>query len=200
MNPASDADVIGRSLVDAQAFGAIFDRHAEALLRYAARRAGREVAEGLIGELFRIAFERRKSFDSSYPSARPWLYGIAANLLHKHRRAEARRLRANARLAAEVRMSDGRRASRASSAADAQLLLPSVVEAIEALPQGEREALLLYAWEELPYEAIAAALSVPVGTVRSRLNRARARLRELDPAERTTGSRSKEPRSARRRK
>jgi RNA polymerase sigma-70 factor (ECF subfamily) len=84
----------------------------EEIERIHARRAGREVAEGLIGELFRIAFERRKSFDSSYPSARPWLYGIAANLLQKHRRAEARRLRANARLAAEGRTSDGGRASR----------------------------------------------------------------------------------------
>jgi RNA polymerase sigma factor (sigma-70 family) len=197
MIPASDADVIGRSLVDPQAFGAIFDRHAEAMLRYTARRAGREAAESLIGELFRIAFERRKSYDSSYPSARPWLYGIAANLLQKHRGAEARRLRATARLAAERPARDKRRAS---SAADAQLLLPAVVEAIEALPQGEREALLLYAWEELPYEAIASALNVPVGTVRSRLNRARARLRELDPSDRRTGSRSSQPGSARRRK
>jgi RNA polymerase sigma-70 factor (ECF subfamily) len=196
MSPASDADVIGRSLVDAQAFAAIFDRHAEALLRYAARRAGREVAEGLIGELFRIAFERRKSFDSSYPSARPWLYGIASNLLHKHRRAEARRLRASARLAAERRASD---AGRASREAEARILLPSVVEAIEALPEAERETLLLYAWEELPYDAIAAALNVPVGTVRSRLNRARARLRELDPPERRMKSRSSPRRSARRR-
>ena len=195
MSSGSDADVIGRSLVDPQAFGEIFARHAEALLRYAARRAGREVAEGLIGELFRVAFERRKSYDASYPSARPWLYGIAANLLFKHRRAEARRLRANARLAAEQPASDSRRSARA---ADAQLLLPGVVELIEALPQGEREALLLYAWEELSYEEIAAALCVPVGTIRSRLNRARSRLRELDPHEGRTVSRSSKPRSARR--
>lgn len=178
MSLASDVEEIARSLVHPQAFGAIFDRHAEAILRYAARRAGREVAESLIGEVFRIAFERRKSYDPSYPSARPWLYGIAANLLQKHRRAEARRFRANARLAAERSASDG---GRASSAVDARLFLPRVVEAIEALPRGEREALLLYAWEELPYDAIAAALNVPVGTVRSRLNRARSRLRELDP-------------------
>src|SRR5262245_24728152 len=121
MSPGSDADVIGRSLVDPQAFGAIFARHAESILRYAVRRAGREAAEGLIGEVFRIAFERRKSYDSSYPSARPWLYGIAANLLAKHRRAEARRLRANARLVAEQTAGDSGRAVRA---ADAQLLLP----------------------------------------------------------------------------
>ncbi len=196
MSPGSDADVIGRSLADPQAFGAIFARHAEAILRYAARRAGREAAEGLIGEVFRVAFERRKSYDSSYPSARPWLYGIAANLLFKHRRAEARRLRANARLAAEQLASDSGRAPRAS---DAALLLPQVVDVIEALPDVERETLLLYAWEELPYEEIAAALSVPVGTVRSRLNRARARLRELDAREGGTMSRSSRRKPARRR-
>jgi RNA polymerase sigma-70 factor (ECF subfamily) len=194
MSPASDADVIGRSLADPPAFGAIFDRHAEAILRYAARRAGREAAESLIGDVFRIAFERRKTYDDAYPSARPWLYGIAANLLHKHRRAETRRLRASARLAAEAAESDGRRSS---SAAEAHLALVRVVEAIEALPDGEREALLLYAWEELPYEAIAVALKVPVGTVRSRLNRARARLRELNAPERRTKDRSSSPRSAR---
>jgi RNA polymerase sigma-70 factor (ECF subfamily) len=196
MSSGSDADVIGRSLSDPQAFGAIFARHAEAILRYAARRAGREAAEGLIGEVFRVAFERRKSYDTSYPSARPWLYGIAANLLSKHRRAEARRLRANARLLAEQVASDSGRAART---ADTQHLLAQIVDRIEALPEGEREALLLYAWEELPYEEIAAALSVPVGTVRSRLNRARARLRELDPPQGRTMSRSSRSRPARRR-
>jgi RNA polymerase sigma-70 factor (ECF subfamily) len=69
---------------------------------------------------------------------------------------------------------------RASAAAlDARLLLPRVADAIESLPDSEREALLLFAWEELPYESVAEALELPIGTVRSRLNRARARLREL---------------------
>ncbi len=196
MSSGSDADVIGRSLVEPQAFGEIFARHGEALLRYAARRAGREVAEGLLGELFRIAFERRKSYDASYPSARPWLYGIAANLLYKHRRAEARRLRANARLVAEQPASDSGGAARA---ADAQLELAAVVDAIESLPEGEREALLLYAWEELSYDEIAAALCMPVGTIRSRLNRARARLPELEPRDGGTKCRSSSRQTARRR-
>lgn len=192
-----DSELIGRSLVDAQAFGAIFDRHAEAILRYAARRAGREIAEGLVGEVFRIAFERRKSFDSSHPSARPWLYGIAANLLAHHRRSEARRLRATARVAAGDAPADGRRVA---AAADARRLLPLVIDAIETLPEGEREALLLYAWEELPYEEIAAALGVPVGTIRSRLARARARLRELEAPRGQQGKRPRQPRSERRRR
>ena len=172
----SDAEVIGRSLGEPEAFGLIYDRHAPALLRFLGRRAGARIAEELVGELFRIAFERRKTFDVSRASALPWLYGIGSNVLLKHRRAEARRLRASARMAAAGGAAD-RRAS--AAALDARLLFPRVADAIESLPDGEREALLLFAWEELPYESVAEALELPIGTVRSRLNRARARLREL---------------------
>jgi RNA polymerase sigma-70 factor (ECF subfamily) len=129
----------------------------------------------MVGELFRIAFERRKTFDASRVGALPWLYGIGSNLLRKHRRGEARRLRASARLAADEAVD--RRASARSL--DARLLYPRVADAIEALPDGEREALLLFAWEDLSYQSVAEALDLPIGTVRSRLNRARAQLREL---------------------
>jgi RNA polymerase sigma factor (sigma-70 family) len=176
MRPPTDADVIGRSLVAAEAFGLIYDRHAPALLRFLGRRAGADVAEGLLGEAFRIAYERRKTFDSGRASALPWLYGIAANLLRKHRRGEARRLGASARMAAGRAAADGRATT---AALEARELLPRVVAALESLPEGEREALLLYAWEDLPYADIAEALELPIGTVRSRLSRARGRLREL---------------------
>jgi RNA polymerase sigma factor (sigma-70 family) len=175
MSAPSDAEVIGRSLGEPEAFGLIYDRHAATVLRFLGRRAGAKVAEGLVGELFRIAFERRKTFDASRASALPWLYGIGSNLLLKHRRAEARRLRASARIAA-VEAPD-RRAS--AAALDARLLFPRVAGAIEALPGDEREALLLFAWEDLSYQSMAEALELPIGTVRSRLNRARAHLREL---------------------
>ena len=66
-----------------------------------------------------------------------------------------------------------------SDALDAEELWPRVAEAVAQLPAAERDVLLLYAWEDLGYEEIAAALDIPVGTVRSRLNRARTRLREL---------------------
>ena len=171
----SDAEVIRRSLTEPEAFGLIYDRHAATLLRFLGRRAGAEVAEGLIGELFRIAFERRKTFDALRASALPWLYGIGANLLLKHRRGEARRLRASARMI--DREPSDRRAS--ARALEARVLFPRVADAIEALPDGEREALLLFAWEDLSYQSVAEALELPIGTVRSRLNRARARLREL---------------------
>jgi RNA polymerase sigma-70 factor (ECF subfamily) len=118
----------------------------------------------------------------------PWLYGIGANLLLKHRRAEARRLRASARIAASLEAPD-RRAG--AEALDARLTFPRVADAIEALPDDERETLLLFAWEELPYQGIAAALELPIGTVRSRLNRARARLRELLEPKGKKGMRSR---------
>ncbi len=176
MSPPSDAEVIRRSLAEPEAFGLIYDRHAATLLRFLGRRAGAKVAEGLVGELFRIAFERRKTFDASRASALPWLYGIGSNLLLKHRRSEARRLRANARMAAGREAVDRRTSA---AALDARVLFSRVADAIEALPDGEREALLLFAWEELSYQSVAEALELPIGTVRSRLNRARAHLREL---------------------
>jgi len=176
VNSPSDAEVIGRSRDEPEAFGLIYDRHAATVLRFLGRRVGAEVAEGLVGELFRIAFERRKTFDASRVSALPWLYGIGSNLLMKHRRGEARRLRASARMAAAGE-APVRRAS--AGALDARLLFPRVADAIEALPEGEREALLLFAWEDLSYQSVAEALELPIGTVRSRLNRARAHLREL---------------------
>ena len=175
VSASSDAEVIGRSLDEPEAFGLVYDRHAATLLRFLGRRAGAKVAEGLLGDLFRIAFERRKTFDASRESALPWLYGIGANLLLKHRRGEARWLRASAQLAAGE--ATDRRAS--ARALDARLLFPRVADAIETLPDGEREALLLFAWEDLSYQSVAEALDLPVGTVRSRLNRARAHLREL---------------------
>src|SRR5262247_267417 len=113
MSLFSDAEVIGRSLGEPEAFGLIYDRHAATLLRFLGRRVGAKVAEGLLGELFRVAFERRKTFDASRASALPWLYGIGSNVLLKHRRAEARRLRANARMAAGREAVDGRQGAEA---------------------------------------------------------------------------------------
>ena len=218
----SDAEVIGRSLGEPEAFGLIYDRHAATVLRFLGRRVGAEGAEALVGELFRIAFERRKTFDASRESALPWLYGIGSNLLFKHRRGEARRLRASARMAAVGEAAD-RRAG--AAALDARLLFPRVaallcagfavaspavgLEAPEGPARvldvgvaagidatvaaaagdhgdqaGEHGALLLFAWEDLSYQSVAEALQLPIGTVRSRLNRARAQLRELLEPER----------------
>src|SRR4029077_16915997 len=89
----SDGAVIADSLETPGAFGAIFDRHGSTLLRFLARRVGPVGAEDLLGEVFRIAFERRSAFERDRASARPWLYGIAANVVAKHHRSEARGVR-----------------------------------------------------------------------------------------------------------
>jgi RNA polymerase sigma factor (sigma-70 family) len=174
----TDADVIAASLIDPGAFGAIFDRHGTTLHRYLARRVGPDEAGSLLGEVFRIGFERRAQYDVERASARPWLYGIATNLVARHRRSEARRLRATARLVVHA-IEEPDATERVVDAVAASALLPDVRVAIAALPDGERDALLLHAWEGLAYEDVARALDVPIGTVRSRLNRARGRLREL---------------------
>jgi RNA polymerase sigma-70 factor (ECF subfamily) len=174
----SDAEVIAASLQEPARFGVLFDRHATVLYRYLVRRLGPDEAETMVGEIFRIAFERRDTYDLSHPTARPWLYGIATNLVAKHRRGEARRLRAVARLAAQHTPANDF-ADRVSIELDATNVWPRVVDAVTALPEPERDALMLHVWEGLSYEDVADALGVPIGTVRSRLHRARERLREL---------------------
>ena len=177
MDPCSDADAITASLEQPSAFAVVYDRHAGVVFRFLVRRVGRDTADELLGETFRIAFERRATFDITRPDARPWLYGIATNLIARHRRAEMRRIKATARLVAT--QSGEAVADRVAADVDARETWAVVAEAIAELPDGERDALLLLVWEELSYDEIASALQVPVGTVRSRLNRARRRIREL---------------------
>jgi RNA polymerase sigma factor (sigma-70 family) len=174
----TDAAVIAASLVDPARFGALFDRHASTLYRYLVRRLGPGEADAMLGDVFRIAFERRESYDQQQPLARPWLYGIATNLLAKHRRREARRLHAMARLATSGPPAIDE-AEQVAAVVDAASAWQRVADAVTALPDGERDALLLHVWEGLSYQDVAAALGLPVGTVRSRLARARGRLREL---------------------
>ncbi len=178
MASESDAAVIRASLDEPARFGALFDRHATVLFRYLVRRVAVDDAEALLGEVFRIAFEKRATYDCERPNARPWLYGIATNLLARHRRSEARRMHATARLLAREQPADDPTEQLVASL-DAVELWPHVADAVARLPEEERDALILYVWEELSYEEIASALDVPVGTVRSRLNRARLSLREL---------------------
>ena len=181
MEVDTDAAVISASLADPGRFGVVFDRHATVLFRYLVRRVGVDEADSLLGEVFRIAFEKRSTYDRAQPNARPWLYGIATNLLARHRRREARRIHATARLLARP-APDRDPADAIVADLDARRLWPKIADAVAELPEEERDALLLFVWEELSYEEIAVALGVPVGTVRSRLNRARVRLRELGAA------------------
>jgi RNA polymerase sigma factor (sigma-70 family) len=174
---ASDADVIAASLIDAARFGEIFDRHFAEIDRYLARRVGRAIADDLAADTFVIAFRARGRYDRSAADARAWLFGIAANLARRHWRSERRRLRAYSRSGVDpLGQLD---TDEIDHRADALLAGPALAGALAALRHSDREVLLLFAWAELSYQEIAVALAIPVGTVRSRLSRARARVREL---------------------
>ncbi|MFJ8858623.1 RNA polymerase sigma factor [Streptomyces sp. NPDC102451] len=178
----SDASVVRRSLGDPDAFSALFDRYADDIHRYAARRLGTEAADDLMAETFVIAFQQRRGYDLTRPHARPWLYGIVTNLVRGHRRAEARRLRALARAASAVPDGPGGDgeplADRVAARVSAEGLRGELAGALAALPARYRDVLLVVAWGDLDYAEAAEALGVPVGTVRSRLHRARKKLRE----------------------
>ncbi|MES9593214.1 sigma-70 family RNA polymerase sigma factor [Streptomyces sp. NPDC094045] len=181
--PAStddDAEVVAQSLEEPEIFAGLYDRHAPDIHRYAARRLGEGAADDITAATFLIAFRSRHRYDGSHRSARPWLYGIAGHLIGKHRRSEERGLRALARTgqdpvaASWSDRSDDRIAAQAPLAA-----------ALAALSPGDRHVLLLVAWADLGYQEVAEALGIPLGTVRSRLNRARRKVREalrLDPS------------------
>jgi RNA polymerase sigma-70 factor (ECF subfamily) len=167
----SDAESIARSLAAPDAFRAVFDRHFAAVHRYLARRVGPSRADDLAAQTFVVAFERRESFRPDADDARPWLLGIATRLLMNDRRSEQRVLETLARLAAR---GDG---SRTQTDREPAELDGEVATALRALAGDLRDVLLLVAWGELSYEEVAEALAIPVGTVRSRLSRARAHVR-----------------------
>lgn len=163
------------------AFEALFDRHAVAVHRYLARRIGSTVADDLVAQTFLVAFERRGGYDVARPDARPWLYGIATNLLHRHRRDEVRQFEAWSRSGADPTVHPESLVERVVQRADAAAQSPWLAAALAQLSAPDRDVLLLFAWGELPYAEIASALDIPVGTVRSRLNRARAVVRRSLP-------------------
>jgi RNA polymerase sigma factor (sigma-70 family) len=170
----SDNRVIEESLVNPAVFAVLFDRHYERIWRYACRRAGPAVADELASETFLRAFAARARYDRQQLDAGPWLYGIATNLLRGHRRAEARQMRAYARAAGPAETHGG--LDGVEHRVDAAAWAPSVVAALASLKRADRDAVLLLALADLDYEAIAIATGVPMGTVRSRLNRARRQL------------------------
>ncbi|MFE7172994.1 RNA polymerase sigma factor [Streptomyces sp. NPDC057616] len=174
----TDATVVERSWDEPDVFAVLFNRYADDIHRYAARRLGAEVADDLMAETFVIAFQRRRGYDLSRPHARPWLYGIVTNLVGQHRRAEARRLRALARVAGTTPAEGEPLADRVVAKVGAEHSRARLAGALAGLPARHRDVLLLIAWGDLDYAEAAQALGVPVGTVRSRLHRARAGLRQ----------------------
>ncbi|WUH99073.1 RNA polymerase sigma factor [Spirillospora sp. NBC_00431] len=171
----TDASVIAASGDDPERFAVLFRRHAPSIMRYVARRLGRDAAEDIVAETFLVAFRQRSRYDQGRPDARPWLYGIATNLIGRHRRAEVRALRALARGGVDPVTAPFTDAVEDRVNADARSRL--LADAIAGLPSAQREVLLLVTWAEFSYDQAAEALGVPAGTVRSRMNRARRKLR-----------------------
>lgn len=172
----SDAWLIGAARDDPSRFAPVFDRHFQAIYRFAARRLGSEVGKDIAADTFVVALARLKSYDDSRESALSWLYGIASNLIRNHRRTERRRFRLLAKLSNE-RVSPGW-SDDPDRVLSRTVVTRAVAQALGSLSSKEREALLLFVWAELPQAEIARLQQVAPATVRSRIFRARKELRE----------------------
>lgn len=169
----SDSEAIAASLTDPDAFGLVFERHYDAIHGYLQRRLDGQFADELAAQTFLVAFDSRSRFERGRPDARPWLFGIATNLARNHRRREVVELRAVAALTPEGGVGvDG-----VEARIDAERLRGPLAQALAELPTEESDVLCLLVWAELSQAEIADALAIPLGTVKSRLSRARGRLR-----------------------
>ncbi len=174
----SDAEIIGASIEDPTEFGQVFARYHTAIYRFVARRVGLGDAADVAADVFVRAFSIRHRYDTDRPDCLPWLYGIAANIIGDRLRRTKRRQRAH---------SGGAQVGGASETLDVddRLVAESVAglleAALDALPWRDRETLMLFALEELTYSEIARVLDIPIGTVGSRISRARRRILEQIP-------------------
>ena len=189
-----DGELIVSSVANPAMFADIFDRHHGELYRYLRRQVGPDLAADLAADTFVTAFARRGSYRVQSTDARPWLYGIAHNLLRNHRRQQRRRLAAYARHGAEPVADLGSEAefAQADARADSVAVSARLEQILARMADRDREVLQLFAWAGMSYAEVAQALGIPLGTVRSRLNRARRELRALlenDPPQELLGER-----------
>lgn len=173
-----DAAAIVASLARPEAFDGVYERHHDTVFRYAASRVGPDGAEDIVAEVFAAAFAGRSRFDSARArSALPWLLGITTRLISRQRDLQRRWLLNCTAAAAALNPTDSD--GYASGRIDAARIAPSLAQGLAALKPRERDAFLLHVLGELTYEEVAVALSIPIGTVRSRISRARTRLAGL---------------------
>jgi RNA polymerase sigma-70 factor (ECF subfamily) len=187
-----------RPTEDVADFSLIFEQHFDAIFTYLARRVGISAAEDLASQTFLIAFDRRTTYEPHASGIRPWLYGIATNLISTHRRSEMRALRAIPRQKTPgAGIVDGAFEDilERSAAPDEYRHL---VGALADLSDELRDTLVLFAWADLSYEEISAALGIAPGTVGSRISRARQILvQRLSMAEETAHSSAQQEREGR---
>ncbi|WAH97111.1 RNA polymerase sigma factor [Arthrobacter sp. MMS18-M83] len=184
----SDQVLWDRSVAgDTDAFRDLFIRHRDAVYNYCFRRtASWDAAEDLTSAVFLEVWRGRRQLALDRESALPWLIGTASNLVRSRMRSAARRLAIERRAAPLDEIRDP--AEAVSENIDSERRMAAVLAAIRRLSRGEQEVLAACVFAELDYQAAAAALRVPIGTVRSRLSRARARLQEVNrPAEAREG-------------
>jgi RNA polymerase sigma-70 factor (ECF subfamily) len=177
----TDAALISDSLNDPECFSLIVERHAASVFRYLASRTDRSSSEDLLADVFEAAFRARHRYDTHYEDALPWLLGIATNMLRHHHRSQMRTIAMLHRLTQVRSRSDELQEAGDAVAASVELhdQMQRVRQALDSLDDKYREVLVLSAGLGLTYEDIARALGIRIGTVRSRLSRARTRLREL---------------------
>jgi RNA polymerase sigma factor (sigma-70 family) len=178
MGELTDAALWQRAAAgETDAFGTIFERHARTVYNYCFRRTGDwSQAEELMAIVFLEAWRRRAQVELERDDALPWLLGVATNVIRNLRRSQRRHRAALERLPRE-RAADF--AGDVHARLDDEREMRAALRALRKLSRDDQDVLALCVWEELSYEQAALALGVPVGTVRSRLSRARARLREL---------------------
>jgi RNA polymerase sigma-70 factor (ECF subfamily) len=153
-------------------FAELYRDHARDVLAYAVRRtASAEDAADVVAETFLVAWRRTADVPSG-DAARLWLYGVARRTLANQRRGERRRTRLAARMRAELPAVLAA-ARPATTAADNEVLA-----AIATLRESDREVLLLSSWEQLSPAEVAGVLAISPLAVRSRLHRARRRVRD----------------------
>ena len=163
---------------DPDALAILFRRHGNAIYNYCFRRLGDwAAAEDMVSIVFLEAWRKRDA-DVQAGKVLPWLYGIATNVVRNRRRSDRRYAAALRRLPADGPTPDS--ADDAVARADDQRQMKRLLAVVSELPRQEQDVLALCVWSELSYDDAASALGVPVGTVRSRLSRARTHLRELD--------------------
>ncbi|MFE4217268.1 RNA polymerase sigma factor [Streptomyces sp. NPDC056844] len=167
---------------DREAFAALYEEYARAVYNHAYRLTGDwSTAEEVLSETFLAAWRTRQAIEPEGDSLRPWLLGIATNKARNANRGRGRRLAFLARRPAPEPVADI--ADATAGRVDDARRLAAVQRALGGLRRQEREVLVLCVWSGLDYAQAAEALGVPVGTVRSRLSRARTRLRRLTDGE-----------------
>jgi RNA polymerase sigma factor (sigma-70 family) len=188
----SDTELWERAGTDPAAFGVLFERHARRVFAYCARRtADLSLAEDLTSIVFLQAWTARKRVRLIEDSALPWLLGVAANVARNAGRSVLRHDAALARLPGWDHAEDP--ADRVAERVDAERRLAAAARAMTALRPAEVEVAQLVWWSGLSYEQAAVALDIPVGTVRSRLSRARSRIQDHEGARTGQASRRRDP-------